>query len=118
MAKKIKRKRSGMPRRNPEVRRITMRINIDLASKMNAACEQLDITQRTFVEQAIREYCKTPLRDDGMAESTEPAYRTGVWIDPALVRMMDRREAAENIRQRALLERAISARLQRIGQAV
>lgn len=107
-----KRRRPGRPRKSPNLARITLRISATLADRMIAACAEQEITQREFVEQAVQDYCKRPISQDGLVEQEIVGYRTGMWIDPAVVNLMDAREVEEGIRQRALLERAIGLRLQ------
>lgn len=115
--KTVQRKRPGMPRKTHSLDRITLRIATPLADKMNEACEDLNLTQRDFVEAAIRLYCETPLNGTEKPEPTPDIYRTGMWIDPEVVAMLDGREADEGLRQRAILERAIELKLKQAGRA-
>lgn len=115
MAKRRKppvRKRPGMPRKKKVLDRITLRISEPLARSMNTACDRLDLTQREFVEAAVREYMGVPVPvPEPGAEPDPTVYRTGMWIDPAIVKMMDEREKVEAVSQRELIERAIKLKL-------
>lgn len=108
------RKRPGMPRKRDALDRITLRLSRTLARRMNAACDSEGLTQRDFIEDAVKLYCETPI--DGAVPAVDEdtdLYRTGMWITPGVVRLMDAREVAEGITQRALLERAVRHRLER-----
>lgn len=102
-----------MPRKQGTLTRITLRIDKKLADGMNKVCEREDLTQRDFIEQAVREYCAGPAQGEAAPQKNEGVYRTGMWIDPQIVRMMDEREQRENIFQRTLLERAVRAALRK-----
>jgi hypothetical protein len=107
------RRRPGMPRKQGTVKRITLRISNALAKQMNAACEADDVTQREFVEEAVKAYCAGPIKGEAEAQKNDDVYRTGMWIDPSIVRLMDEREQREGIFQRTLLERAIADHVKR-----
>lgn len=112
MATKPERKRPGMPRKQDELDRITIRIDTDLALEMNKACDRLDLTQRDFIERAVLLYDKSPVAPPPDGEPTQNLYRTGMWISPKVLRVLDAREVKEGVTQRELLERAIRFKLQ------
>lgn len=103
-----------MPRKQPDINRLTLRMVQPLYDKFNDVCERFNITQREFVEQAIRDELDEPLDETAVKENGAIA-RTGMWIDPALVREMDARIAKEGGTQRALIERAVRRRLEKFN---
>lgn len=103
-----------MPRKRDTLDRFTLRIARPLAVEMNRSCDDLDMTQREFVEAAVRDYCDTPINADLERQPPESdVYRTGMWIDPGVIKLLDQREVAEKVPQREVLERAIRHRLGR-----
>lgn len=86
-----------------------------LYDEMNVVCEEQDITQREFVEAALREELADPQPSNG--EGQGEIARTGMWIDPKLVREMDKRivkERKQRTTQRGLLERAVARRIKKL----
>ncbi len=109
--------RPGHPRKSKNINRITIRLAKPLYAEMNAACDRHDVSQRQFLERALRDYFATTSqrREDATAERTQDIARTGVWIDPRIVKAMDKRIKQERTSQRALLERAVDNRLKALG---
>lgn len=87
-----------------------MRMELRLAERMNRLCDVLDMTQRELVEAALAEELADPQPDESAELIRDPIYRTGLWIDPALLKQMDKRldkERKLRTTQRGLIERAV-----------
>jgi hypothetical protein len=87
-----------------------------LAVAMNRACEEDDLSQREFIEDALRVELETP--STFMAVNLDdPVYRTGMWIDPLIMRLLDsqidreRQQYGKRATQRAVIERAVRRKL-------
>lgn len=104
-----KARRPGHPRKTKDPNRLTLRIDRLLADRMNAQCEATNITQREFVEGALTVELAKPQPDPTDMNPSVDLYRTGMWIDPALVKALDKliEKEGRGTTQRAVLERAI-----------
>src|SRR5881409_2156208 len=112
MPKTAPRRRPGYPRKQAVPNRITLRLDETLYAKMGKVCEDRDITQREFVEDALLAELNDPQPQPAPGTPASKLSRTGMWIDPKLVIRMDKLIEKEGSTQRAVIERAVRRSLQ------
>lgn len=104
-----KRRRPGYPRGSSTLNRLTLRMDLHLAVRMNQTCDRRNLTQRELVEAALTDELADPVPNMELPPEAD-VYRTGLWIDPALFKAMDKqidKERKLRTTQRGIIERAV-----------